>query len=208
LASRLAVDVLPAVVRAQKRESMPIEDRLEAAFDIVNASIQRRQRGRFSKMGTTLAVLATMDGVPDAVRTHDPHWSDVNGVGTAMVAHIGDSRVYRLRGGQLEQLTRDHSYVEHLKASGMDAPARYAHMLVRAVGRRDGGRPELRPCSTRRGDVFLLCTDGVSGVLPEPWMRKMLQQPRPPEEIAQALVDRAVHAGGADNATAVVVRTE
>ena len=202
VASQLAIDTVTAVLRAQRRSEACLEQRACAATEVANASIRRQQRGRQARMGTTLALLlAPPQQEPAAVGWCEAEPDAPEG----LVAHVGDSRVYRWRAGELEQLTRDHSYVEHLRASGMHAPARYAHVLVRAVGRPDT-QPDLRRVSFRTGDVFMLCSDGVSGVLPEGWIRKTLGLPRSPAELADILVSRAIGAGGSDNATAVVVR--
>lgn len=128
--------------------------------------------------------------------------------------HVGDSRAYRLRGDALERLTDDHSFVRELISQGQitteDARKHpYRHMLTRAVGVNADVEPEQRAVDVAAGDVFLLCTDGVSGTLSEEEIKRLLALGRrSPEEACRALVDAAIAAGGRDNATAIVVHVE
>ena len=126
----------------------------------------------------------------------------------AIVGHVGDSRVYRLRGGALEQLTRDHSLYAEMLAQGAELPPKdrcpFAHVITRALGMSDESGPDLSTTALRRGDVFLLCTDGLSEPLPETRIAELLALP--PEAACEAMVREAYDAGGKDNITAVVVR--
>ncbi|MBN1209479.1 MAG: serine/threonine-protein phosphatase [Myxococcaceae bacterium] len=124
------------------------------------------------------------------------------------VAHVGDSRLYRLRGGQLEALTQDHSVTEELRAAGMSPPPRgqsaFGHIITRALGT-ERSEPTVNPLELRVGDVYLLCSDG-------------LYEPLTPEQLAEAmaladlnrvcesLITGAYEAGGRDNITAVAFR--
>ena len=190
LASRLAAEALLTTFRSQRRDLGPeaLGARLETGFRVAEVQVRRRRVAELARMGTTLAALALEAGV-------------------GVVAHVGDSRVYRCRGGVVEALTRDHSYVEQMRAAGM-APARHLrHLITRAVGS-DRGPPELRRVDARAGDTFLLCTDGLSDVLGAGHIRRVLARTYAPERSAEALVHEALRRGTQDNVTALVVRID
>jgi serine/threonine protein phosphatase PrpC len=113
----------------------------------------------------------------------------------AHVVHVGDTRIYRLREGHLACLTHDHVH----------AHPDLRHVLVRAVGLEESVRADYAQHELRPHDRFLLCTDGVHGVLDEPRLARFLGQRGAPEEAARALVEAALRAGGRDNATALVL---
>lgn len=126
------------------------------------------------------------------------------------VLWAGDSRIYLLRGGRLTQLTRDHSQVEDLRASGcltaeaaMNHPAR--NMITRAVGAAEELELDMETGETLDGDVFLLCSDGISNQVTEQEMRTALVGGNC-RQAAEELVDIALQRGGHDNISAVVVR--
>jgi protein phosphatase len=120
----------------------------------------------------------------------------------AVVAHVGDSRVYRLRSGVLEQLTQDHRH-----------PA-YRNVVVRALGSQrgdeDAAEPDIRELDVLPGDVFVLTTDGVHDTLAHDELRALLQHMREGEEparrTAELLVSCAIAQGSTDNCTALVLR--
>lgn len=187
VAARLIVNSMATTFRTLRRNSS-MKERMGAVFDIANAAVRRKQRGALRDMGATVVAMCVQGG-------------------TGMLAHVGDSRAYRLRGGRIERLTRDHSYVEMMRAAGMAAPHHLAHIVTRAVGRTDA-TPELRAISALPGDVFLLCTDGVSDVVPDAHLRVLLDRAYHPCTTAESIVARAIAVGGHDNATAVVVRID
>jgi serine/threonine protein phosphatase PrpC len=128
------------------------------------------------------------------------------------VAHAGDSRCYRLRDGQLERLTSDHTLVEKMVSGGLISPedAQHHHMrnvVTNAVG---GGNaavePEVSKHGIAAGDVVLLCTDGLTGQLSDDEIAAALAEQRPPAETCRALVDEANARGGPDNITVIVAR--
>ena len=112
----------------------------------------------------------------------------------AIVAHLGDSRVYRLRAGQLDQLTRDHSLYEQLLETGADLPPldqfAYANVVTRALGAAEDDRPELHTLDLQDDDRYLLCSDGLSGVLGPDEIAAQLAH-TPIEQVADVLVDAA-----------------
>jgi protein phosphatase len=146
-------------------------------------------------MGTTLVAVAliTTDGRP-----------------TLAVAHVGDSRVYLLRGGDIRQVTSDHSLVAELVADGQIAaeeaerhPQR--HVLSRALGVYPDVDVDLTVLDPCEGDRFLLCSDGLSREVSDDQIASVLRRLADPDEAARALVEEAKARGGADNITVVVV---
>jgi protein phosphatase len=121
----------------------------------------------------------------------------------------GDSRIYLYRQGRLQQLTRDHSQAAALQARGVDATTASvgANMITRAVGASDTLDVEATTLSTRDGDIFLLCSDGLSNPVPEQDIRETLGC-GDCAQAAQTLVGLALANGGRDNVTVVVVRAD
>lgn len=164
------------------------ENELAVATRLAGDRIAARRHGRLAQMGSTVAVLRV--------------------AGTeAVIAHVGDSRVYRLRAGALEQLTRDHSFYAELVASGVEVGAAedfpHKNVVTRALGT-TSAQPDLRVEAALPGDVFLLCSDGLTDGLAPPRIAALLA--RPAAEACRALVDEAYAAGSRDNISAVVVR--
>lgn len=130
----------------------------------------------------------------------------------AVVAHLGDSRAYLVRGNTLTQLTQDHTLVEiYLREriltpeQAMTHPDR--HVLTRALGIGDQIAPEVRTCPLEHGDTVLLCTDGLTKMLDDSRITATLQRAgRDPSRACRMLVDEAVRLGGEDNVTVVVCR--
>lgn len=128
---------------------------------------------------------------------------------TVWVAHTGDSRCYRLRGGLLEQLTRDHSWVaEQLQAGTLteEEARNSAHRsaLTRALGHPTQWQPDVAQFDWQPGDQLLLCSDGVWDQVSAEELRAALRT-NTPNAAAQVIIDRANAAGGSDNSTAIVV---
>ncbi|MEE2792469.1 MAG: protein phosphatase 2C domain-containing protein [Acidobacteriota bacterium] len=132
----------------------------------------------------------------------------------ATVAHVGDSRAYRLRQGQLEQLTRDHSEVEARIQAGWDPndPALddVRHVVTRALQGEQDLKVDLQEVSLRPGDRLLLCSDGVFTVLAEDQITDVLRRETNPnlDSACQALIRGANEGGGPDNVTAIVVEVD
>jgi protein phosphatase len=125
------------------------------------------------------------------------------------VAHIGDSRAYLLRGGDLLQLTRDHTMVQALVDGGQLTPEEAADhprgsVLVRALQSGGSGEPDLFRHDALPGDRYLLCSDGVSGFVPPGAIRAALAEEGSPADAAARLIRLANEAGGHDNITCVV----
>jgi PPM family protein phosphatase len=141
-------------------------------------------------MGTTLTALL---------------WAD----GYAALCHIGDSRAYLLRDGQFVQITHDHTLVQSLVDEGKiteDDVATHPHrsLLLRALDGRTIAEPDLAPLETFPGDRYLLCSDGLSGVVTEQTLHQTLTANRDPDQAAVQLVELAIRGGGPDNITVIV----
>jgi serine/threonine protein phosphatase PrpC len=124
------------------------------------------------------------------------------------LAHIGDSRAYLLRDGELHQLTRDHTYVQQLVDEGRLAPADVSthpqrNVITRALDGRQDVDVDLERLDLRAGDRLLLCSDGLSGVVSDESMAEVLTGTTP-EDAVQRLVDLALRGGGPDNITCIV----
>jgi protein phosphatase len=130
----------------------------------------------------------------------------------ALFAHVGDSRAYLWRDRQLDQITRDHSWVEEQMSLGVlsESEARqhpWRNLVTRALSGADEPRVELTPLALEPGDRVLLCSDGLTSPLTNGVIAAMLAAAPAgrPEELCRALVDAANRAGGPDNITVIVV---
>lgn len=126
------------------------------------------------------------------------------------VAHVGDSRCYRLRSGHMEQLTQDHSLItdvlEERPDISDDVLAKLPkHVVTRALGMADKVRVAIRSYGVVSGDRYLLCTDGLTGPLPPQRIARVLASRASPEETVQSLIAMANDAGGPDNVAALVI---
>ncbi len=149
--------------------------------------------------------------------------TDLNRMGTTLVAllleqneaaivHVGDSRAYRLRDGELSQLTADHTLVADLLRANEISEAEasshpYRHVLTRALGAAEDVNADVCRLDVRHGDVYVLCSDGVSGMLSESEIQAIVLAHRDdPEALCRELIAAANQAGGKDNATVIAVR--
>lgn len=146
------------------------------------------------------------------------------GMGTTLVAiwldgevlhhaHVGDSRLYLLRGDDFEQLTDDHSLLNKYRQAGLvsDADAErfpYKNVIVRALGLWPQTRVDAGTAALEAGDRLLLCSDGLTDLVDDTTIHRQLDAARSPADAASELVQAALQAGGIDNITAVVVDVE
>lgn len=133
----------------------------------------------------------------------------------AYVAHVGDSRVYRIHAGGIEQITSDHSLVNDYLSRGIMTPAEAAvhpmkHVLIRALGTAPNVSVDIRRVPLQTGDILLLCSDGLSNIVPPDEITSILSKATTDDLPArcQALIDAANRRGGLDNITAVLVQAD
>jgi PPM family protein phosphatase len=128
------------------------------------------------------------------------------------VAHVGDSRCYLMRAGALQRLTRDDTLVQQLVETGLIPPEEVAtnpfrHVITNVVGGTERGvRTEVHRLSLEAGDALLLCSDGLTGMVPDPQIAAVLTSTLDPKAACEELVALANAAGGTDNITVVVAR--
>jgi protein phosphatase len=127
------------------------------------------------------------------------------------LAHVGDSRAYRLRDGQLELLTSDHSYVNELVQMGALTPEEaekhpHASVITRAVGTREEVEPDIETHTVRDHDVFLLCSDGLTKMVPEPEFAAIVAAAKRLDDASEQLIATANEKGGEDNITVCLFR--
>jgi len=188
-ASAGARDELLRALKGQK----PSLDALRSAFESANTVLFRQQEEdeKLAGMGTTLSVV----------------WMSEN---FAYLGHVGDSRVYLLRDGNFQQMTDDHSLVGELMRMGyLTAEQAEKHpnrnVITRAVGTETGIEVDLAVEERQAGDTWLICSDGLHGMVPESRMEELLKE-NEPKAAAQKLMDAALKAGGRDNISVVVLR--
>lgn len=133
--------------------------------------------------------------------------------GRMYIAHVGDSRAYRIRGGSIEQVTRDHSLVNDYLAAMPDMTDEQKselpkNVITRALGMQDPVAVDLGQFDAHEGDVFLLCTDGLSGLVEDEELCAMVTEYPDLNECCRKLINAANEHGGEDNITAVLVRVE
>ncbi len=131
----------------------------------------------------------------------------------ASVAHVGDSRVYRLRDGRLGQVTRDHSWVEEqVRAGAMTASDARRHpwrnVVTRALSGGDDPEIDVTETALQPGDRWLLCSDGLFGVVGDERIQEVLTNGDPLQAMCQRLVDEANRAGGPDNVTTLLLEVD
>lgn len=131
---------------------------------------------------------------------------------TAWVCQVGDSRCYRLRAGDLRQLSPEHTWVEEMVASGgmsrQDAESHpYRHMLTRAIGGENEALADVVSAELEPGDVYLLCSDGLTNHVPDARILEVLSN-HGPSVAAQMLVNDALADGGSDNTTVLIARVD
>jgi len=148
--------------------------------------------------------------VPHVAQDFSP--ASQHGALSALVAHVGDSRAYLWRDGELEQITRDHSWVgEQISAGVLSEDEARTHpwrnLVTRALAGAEDPNVELTPVTIERGDRILVCSDGLTSPLTNAAIAEILARTPMglPEELCQALVDAANNAGGPDNITVIVI---
>jgi protein phosphatase len=192
VASHAAVE---AVAAGLPEDGTP-EDRLAAVVRRANEAIFRMSREDDSRAGMGTTMTAVHVGERDIA-----------------IAHVGDSRAYRLRGGELSRLTEDHSLVEEMRRRGqLTAEEADEHpqrsIITRALGPEPDVLVDTRSWAARDGDVLLLCSDGLTSMIPESQVAEILRESTGLEQAGRALIAAANRAGGRDNITVVLLRLE
>ena len=192
VASRMAVDRLGEFVVQGKGDGAT---RLEQAIHRANDSIFTTSRKNHSLdgMGTTVVCLLLAEDGPSTV------------------AHVGDSRLYRLRRGAIDQLTEDHSLVANLVREGALSseearkdPRR--NQILRALGVREDVEVDLAAIELEQGDAYLLCSDGLHGMIEDGAIAELVRSVARPESAVEQLIAAANEAGGTDNVTCMLAK--
>jgi len=190
VASRIAVEALQRGLPPDG----PGEERLVAAVRDANEQIHRMSRADRERAGMGTTLTAAFVG-PEEI----------------LIAHVGDSRAYRVRDGRLEPLTRDHSLVQALIDQGrLSEEEAQTHpqrsIITRALGPEPDVDVETHTYRARDGDVFLLCSDGLTSMVDEATVERIVAASPDLDHTAQALIDAANAAGGRDNITVILFR--
>ncbi len=193
VASAMAVQIIARELDGLPARASNAAERMEQALREANRAIFERTARESDKqgMGTTASVL---------VLAGDSY----------LIGQVGDSRVYRLRDGELEQLTRDHSYVQEQVDAGLLTPEQakyhpYSNVITRCVGANAAVDPDVFAGEVRAGDVFLLASDGLTGMVDDRRLQQLLGSRAAPARVVDALIAEANGRGGLDNITAVLV---
>ena len=170
------------------------EDKLADALRKANRTIHDRTITEVDKqgMGTTASVLLLWES-------------------KYLIGQVGDSRVYLLRDGELQQLTKDHSYVQEQVDAGFLTPEQaryhpYSNVITRCVGASPEVEPDIYEGEVKIGDLFLVASDGLTGMVDDRRLQILLMSRAAPERKVHALIAEANGRGGLDNITAIVVQ--
>ncbi|MFA6165315.1 MAG: Stp1/IreP family PP2C-type Ser/Thr phosphatase [Gemmatimonadaceae bacterium] len=195
VASEMAVQIVArALLQLESVVQPDAVDRTAQSLRDANRAIYDRMLAENDKqgMGTTASVLLMSDG-------------------RYLIGQIGDSRIYMLRDGALIQLTKDHSYVQEQVDAGLLTPEQaryhpYSNVITRCVGAGESVEPDLYAGEVRPGDVFLVASDGLTGMVDDRRLQQILLARSGPGRIVDSLIAEANGRGGLDNITAIVVQ--
>jgi len=207
IASRIAVDSISEFIVHTKEDDgtwphaydehyTRTTNRLMAALRMANTRVLEAMRkdAKLRGMGTTVVAAMADDG-------------------KFSVAHVGDSRAYMIRNGKISRITNDHSWVfEQVQAGMLTEAEAEKHPLRNVITRALGGalsvNPDASEIDSRPGDVYLLCSDGLTGMVPEEEILKLVTANADDlEKSCRQLIDTANERGGLDNVTAILVKT-
>jgi len=210
VASRVAVEAIEAFIQetagADKNRTWPFPfdptisleaNRLRAAFRLANRKIASAIADSQDLRGMATTASAVLLGAR-----------------SASVAHVGDSRVYVLRGGRLEQITNDHSWVEEQVRAGTLTPTAarqhpWRNVVTRALSGGEDPEVDVTEVSPRPGERYLLCSDGLFTVVPDNRIAEILsQKDKTLDAIAHDLIEAANEGGGPDNITALILQID
>ncbi|MBE9127113.1 MULTISPECIES: Stp1/IreP family PP2C-type Ser/Thr phosphatase [unclassified Coleofasciculus] len=195
-ASQIATATIQAHLERDWQSSIVSEQLLKQALHEANQAILQDQKSHPERadMGTTAVVVMFRQGF---------YW----------FAHIGDSRLYRLRHLKLEQITDDHTWVARAMKAGDLTPEQarshpWRHVLSQCLGRKDLQQIDVQPMDLQSGDRLLLCSDGLTEELSDTAIASHLQPNFVGEEAAASLIAAAKDKGGRDNITVVIVEID
>ena len=206
VASRMAAETVSEFYQRTKDEEATwpykmdrslsyIENRLVCGIKLANYKIYEAASKdiRYKGMGTTIVTcLVSGDKI--------------------YIAHVGDSRLYRFRADALEQVTRDHSLLEDYKDAKPDMTEEeernfpHKNVITRALGMRDTVQVDVKTEDVMDGDVYCLCSDGLSGMVSDELLEKIIATTEDLEQMVSDQVDQANRAGGVDNVTTLVIQ--
>jgi PPM family protein phosphatase len=209
VASRIAVEMIESFINdtrdADVNRTWPFPfdtklsldgNRLKAAFRLANRKLATAMEAntQLRGMATTAAALLAGDGKP-------------------VIAHVGDSRIYLVRGGTLSQLTEDHSWVGEQVRAGVltETDARrhpWRNVVTRALAGGDDPEVEVHEVDLEPGDRILLCSDGLSSVVPRETLETIVTGTESLDDTCQRLIDAANEAGGPDNITVAMLKVD
>jgi serine/threonine protein phosphatase PrpC len=208
VASRMAVETIAGFFKATQDEQQltwPFKmdkghrydvNRMVTAIKLANLKIheQAQKDPRCHGMGTTVVSALFVDGA-------------------LVIGHVGDSRLYRRRDGVLEQITEDHSLLnDYIKMKHLTADeiAAFPHknVIVRALGMKDTVQVDVHVDTPRLGDVYIICSDGLSGMVKDEEISELSVGERDLDVVCERLITTANKNGGLDNITVVAVRLE
>jgi len=174
-----------------------VAERMRVAIRSANGAIFQRTLTEHDKrgMGTTVTSLVLY-------------------AGRFLIGQVGDSRAYLLRDAKLTQVTKDHSYVQEQVDAGYLTPEQarthpYSNVITRCVGANSDVAPDIYVGSVKTGDLFLLASDGLTGMLEDPELQEILKrEDLLPQQQVDQLINEANRHGGLDNITAILVRVD
>jgi protein phosphatase len=195
VASEMAVQII-------QRELAPVKDlSTDDVVQVVSSALKRANRAIHDRtltevdkqgMGTTASVLVLAGS-------------------RYLIGQVGDSRIYLLRDGQFSQLTKDHSYVQEQVDAGFLTPEQaryhpYSNVITRCVGAGQDVEPDIYRGDVRVGDLYLVASDGLTGMVDDRRLAQLLNSRAEPERKVQSLIAEANGRGGLDNITAIIVQ--
>lgn len=194
VASEMAVQIVSQELLSVRNPTDPqAAAQMIQAIQVANRRIWERTITEAEKhgMGTTASALLV-------------------GHGHYLIGHVGDSRIYRLREGRLEQLTKDHSYVQEQVDAGFLTPDQarvhpYSNVITRCIGANERVEPDLYTGELKPGDIFLIASDGLTGMLEDTHLLRYLGAATTPGRKVDGMISEANRRGGLDNITAIVI---
>ena len=196
IAAKDTVDALSEIIRRShfSLDQMNLQEAkrfFKRSVQEVNTLIHLRARSKkeWNGMGTTLCLIYFH---PEGVIT----------------AHAGDSRIYCYREKKLEQLTNDHTLIQKIHKVPSSTKEKYRHVITKAIGTEANVVPTVEATDLLLDDVFLLCSDGLSDMLPQNSIEEILVSESSIQAAAHTMIERAKGAGGSDNITVLLVRVE